>query len=176
MFVAVAIPIVVVGYTRPAGADDTIILVGIAIGFDRRADRRALGVAPRRRGLARAAALALLVALIICAPAAARSGWDSPFRFAQPFSLDVLPPHIAFAANGAAAVNFSVQNADNPSQSHGVRGLALGLGHALDAGASSRHAAGADLGLHGSTLELLTGDSPAGNACCSSVAIRTMSA
>ncbi len=33
MFVAVAIPIVVVGYTRPAGADSTIILVGIALGL-----------------------------------------------------------------------------------------------------------------------------------------------
>ncbi len=33
VFAAVAIPIVVVGYTRPAGPNGTIILVGIALGF-----------------------------------------------------------------------------------------------------------------------------------------------
>ena len=33
VFVAVAIPIVVFGYTRPAGANTTIILIGIAVGL-----------------------------------------------------------------------------------------------------------------------------------------------
>ena len=33
VFAAVAIPIVVVGYTRPAGSNGTIILVGIALGL-----------------------------------------------------------------------------------------------------------------------------------------------
>lgn len=33
VFAAVAIPIVVVGYTRPAGPNGTIIIVGIALGF-----------------------------------------------------------------------------------------------------------------------------------------------
>ena len=33
VFAAIAIPIVVVGYTRPAGANTTIIVLGIAIGI-----------------------------------------------------------------------------------------------------------------------------------------------
>jgi hypothetical protein len=33
VFTAVAIPIVVVGYTRPAGANTTIIVVGIVVGI-----------------------------------------------------------------------------------------------------------------------------------------------
>lgn len=33
VFAAVAIPIVVVGYTRPAGANGTIIAVGVVIGL-----------------------------------------------------------------------------------------------------------------------------------------------
>jgi len=33
VFAAIAIPIVVVGYTRPAGANTTIIVIGIAIGI-----------------------------------------------------------------------------------------------------------------------------------------------
>ncbi len=33
VFVAIAIPIVVVGYTRPAGANNTIIAVGIVVGL-----------------------------------------------------------------------------------------------------------------------------------------------
>lgn len=33
MFVAIAIPIVVVGYTRPAGANTTIILLGVGAGL-----------------------------------------------------------------------------------------------------------------------------------------------
>lgn len=32
MFVAVAIPIFVVGYTRPAGTNTTIIVLGVVIG------------------------------------------------------------------------------------------------------------------------------------------------
>ena len=33
VFAAVAIPIVVVGYTRSAGPNDTIILIGVAVGL-----------------------------------------------------------------------------------------------------------------------------------------------
>ena len=33
VFAAVAIPIVVFGYTRPAGVDTTIILIGIGVGL-----------------------------------------------------------------------------------------------------------------------------------------------
>ncbi len=33
VFAAVAIPIVVVGYTRPAGANTTIIVVGVLVGL-----------------------------------------------------------------------------------------------------------------------------------------------
>jgi hypothetical protein len=33
VFVAVAIPIVIVGYTRPAGASGAIIIIGIAVGL-----------------------------------------------------------------------------------------------------------------------------------------------
>jgi len=32
VFVAIAIPVVVVGYTRPAGVNGTIIVIGIAVG------------------------------------------------------------------------------------------------------------------------------------------------
>ncbi len=33
MFAAVAIPIVVIGYTRPAGVNGTIIAIGIVVGL-----------------------------------------------------------------------------------------------------------------------------------------------
>jgi hypothetical protein len=86
----------------------------------------------------------------------------------------VLPPHIAWAASGAAAVNFSVQDADDPSRSRGY------VVWRSPSGQRSKpvRVPGAQQVLssafNGSTFELLTGTSPAGNACCSSAAIRTM--
>ncbi len=33
MFTAIAIPVIVVGYTRPSGVNTTIILIGVAVGL-----------------------------------------------------------------------------------------------------------------------------------------------
>jgi hypothetical protein len=134
-----------------------------------------VGVPPRRRGLAGAAALALLaLALVGAAPAGARAGWDTPFRFAQPFSFDILPPHIAFAVGGAAAVNFSVQDADDPSRSRGYVAWRSASGRRTAPVRVPSTQQVLNSAFSGSKLELLTGNSPAGNACCSSAAIRTM--
>ncbi len=143
-----------------------------------------MGRPPRRRGLARATAVTLALAalasagalaLAALAPASALAAWDSPFRFAQPVSLDILAPRIAFSASGAAAVSYSVENADNPSQSHSYVAWRSARGRRSEPQRipSSQEILGSDF--NGSTLELLSGTSPSKEGCCSSVAVRSLS-
>ncbi len=118
--------------------------------------------------MARPAALALaLVALAAGAPAA-WAGWGAPFRFAAPGSSDTLPAQIGYSSSGAAAVAFGVQDADNPATSAAqvtVRTAQRRVGTPkLIPGAQQV----LGLSFDGSSLELLTGTSPAGEACCSS--------
>jgi len=98
---------------------------------------------------------------------AAQAGWGPRFQFAAPGSLDTIPAQLGFSAAGAAAAAFGVGDIDNPSQSQALVTLR-----------SSRGAVGTplpvpgaqqvlDLGFDGSSLELLTGTSPVGLACCS---------
>src|SRR5436305_1581046 len=70
-------------------------------GSDRRTDRRTMGGAPRRPGLARATALAVAAAaslLLISgmAPASAAAGWRQPIRLAPTSNLDVFGTQLAF--------------------------------------------------------------------------------
>src|SRR5262249_17532553 len=138
---------------------------------DRRRDRRGLGRSPGRPGLARAAAVAL--ALLLAAPSIAHAaGWGRPFRLAPPASLDVIPPQIAFAPSGAATVGYGIQDEDSPANS-----IAFEAGRSARGKLSApRKIGGAQqilsLGYNGRTAELLTGASPRGLSCCSSVQVR----
>jgi hypothetical protein len=110
---------------------------------------------------------AALAAGALAAPA--RTGWGRPVRFAQPQSQDIVPAQIAFSPAGEAAVAFGVQNTDNPAVSDAFATIRSPAGAV---GAPARVPDSLDvLGLTfaGSTLELLTGTSPHGLACCGTV-------
>jgi hypothetical protein len=86
----------------------------------------------------------------------------------------VQAPRLAFGPTGASAVSFAVQDEDNPAHSSpyvvwvspgGRRSTPERVVSAQQVLASA---------FSGSTLHLLTGNSPSKNACCSSVAVRTL--
>lgn len=111
--------------------------------------------------------------MAVFAPAA-DAGWGRAFAVAKPVSLDVLAPQVQFSQAGAAAIAFSVQDADNPATSS-----AFTARRAAGGRLSSAHevpAAQQVLGLaFGSgALELLTGDGSATQACCSTVNVVRM--
>jgi hypothetical protein len=130
---------------------------------------------PRRTRLAGLSALALALtalglalAVLAVASPVAMAGWGAPFRFAQPGSLDTLPPSIAVSSAGAADVAFGIQDADDPADSEALvtaRTAGGGVGAPLPIPGAQEV-----LGLtfDGSALELLTGTSLAGLECCSS--------
>jgi hypothetical protein len=118
--------------------------------------------------LARVTAAALAVALLAAAPALAES-WASPFRIAGPVASGMLPAQLEFAPGGGAAVGFTNQDEDNPATSQAFTVLRsargqIGLAHRVGGAQEIL-----DLGYDGKSLDLLTGSSPAGHACCSSV-------
>ncbi len=122
--------------------------------------------------MARSAAVALLItAAVGAAPPAAGASWGRPFRLAAPFSLDILAPQVAFSQSGAAAVAFRVQDADNPATSTGYVSRRSSGGRV----SRPRRVSGAQqvlgLAFDGGALELLTGHSSAGEACCGSAAV-----
>ncbi len=65
------------------------------------------------------AAFAALVALAVAGAAAgpARAGWSQPSQLAGPFAVDVLPAEVSFAANGEAAIAYTLQDAGEPAVS-----------------------------------------------------------
>jgi hypothetical protein len=130
----------------------------------------------RRRPAARpaapaliAAAIALLAAGVTAAPAAA--GWAAPRQIDPPVGLDINPAQIGFSADGGAAISFGVQDEDNPADSIAdlvQRAAAGGLSGPRQIPSAQTALA---LAFAGSTLELLTGTSPAGATCCSSAQV-----
>jgi hypothetical protein len=131
-----------------------------------------LSGAARLRRIARAATLAIALgfSLVAAAPAMADS-WGPVFRYSGPWSTDLLPAQLAFAPNGAAGLGFSAQDEDHPATSQGrivSRSRQGGV-------AKSRRVPGAqeilDLAFDGQTLQLLTGSSSSGRACCSAAQV-----
>lgn len=117
-----------------------------------------------RRAIALRAALTLIVAL--SAPAGARAaGWSHPFRFAGPLSGDVAAPAVELSSSGQAAVAFALGDEDHPWISRGMTVLRSASGKQSGMAVPGAKEVLA-LAFEGSTLELLTGASPSGQACC----------
>jgi hypothetical protein len=127
-----------------------------------------------RRDLARAAALSLVLLIGVIAAPTASAGWGRPFRFAQPFSLDVTAPRLAFSTSGTAAVAFGVVDVDNPSDSaaHAVWRSPGGTLFAMRRVPKAQEVL--DLAFASNGLVMLTGDSPSEEACCSSAGVARM--
>ena len=103
---------------------------------------------------------------------AASAGWGRPFTLAPPASLDVIPPQIAFSPFGAAAVGYGIQDEDVPANS-----TAFAAGRTARGKIDRPRKIGdaqqiLSLAYRGQNLELLTGTSPKGLSCCSSVQAR----
>ncbi len=127
------------------------------------------GRAPARCGLRRARCVALLVVALMGASApVASASWSRPTRLSGPWSLDVLPAQIRFSSAGAAAIGYGIEDPANPAASSALLTTETAKGQI----SKPRRIPGAqqilDLAFQGSTLELLTGTSAAGFACCSS--------
>ncbi len=116
------------------------------------------------RAIALRAALTLLVSLGV--PLAARAaGWSHPFRFAGPFSGDLAAPALVLSSSGQAAVAFGLGDEDRPWAWQGMMVLRSPKGklsRVVVPGSKQVLA----LAFAGSALELLTGTSPPGQACC----------
>jgi hypothetical protein len=102
-------------------------------------------------------------------PAAATAGWQRPARLVSPVQLDVFGSQLAFASDGTAAVGYDVEDVDDPSGSHA---FAVQRGPAGKLTRPHRFAGAQQalsLAFNGIRGEALTGTSPPGLACCSSV-------
>ncbi|HET9105504.1 MAG TPA: hypothetical protein VFN55_19305 [Solirubrobacteraceae bacterium] len=103
------------------------------------------------------------------APTAAQAGWSRPFDLSPPGTMDRLAAQLAVAPSGAAAAAFSVTDLDTPGSAQAE----LVTRSAAGAVSAPRPLTGVrevlDLGFTRRGLELLTGSSPAGLDCCSSV-------
>ncbi len=122
--------------------------------------------------MARPAAVALAAAALAVGLAqTADAGWGRPVRLSAPQSLDVVPAQIAFSSGGEAAVAFDVQDEDDPSVSKPFVTIRSPSG----ATSGPRRISGAlealGIAFAGPTLELLTGSSPRGRACCAVVRV-----
>jgi hypothetical protein len=112
-------------------------------------------------------ALALASAVALAVTPAAQAGWGPRFQFAAPGSLDTIPAQLGFSTAGAAAAAFGVANIDNPGQSQALvtlRSSSGAVGAPLPVPGAQQVLG---LGFDGSSVELLTGSSPAGLTCCS---------
>ncbi|MGI8903289.1 MAG: hypothetical protein ACR2IP_06465 [Solirubrobacteraceae bacterium] len=101
-------------------------------------------------------------------PPRAPAGWSSPFRLAPGVGLDILPAAIAFSPAGAAAITFGVRDVDAPGRSSAFAILRSPSGSL----SGPRRVPGAqeilDPAFDGESTRLLTGTSPATEACCDS--------
>jgi hypothetical protein len=106
----------------------------------------------------------------------ARAGWSRPVQLAPPASLDIVGPQVAFSPAGAAGVGFTVQDEDNPATSSPYASWRNASGRV----SAPRRIPGAEalLGLawFGRSLQLLVGDSPTGQACCSTASVLGLTA
>ncbi len=91
-------------------------------------------------------------------------------------SLDILGPQVAFSPGGPAGIGFTVQDEDNPATSSPYAGWRSASGSV----SAPHKIPGAQqlLGLawFGRSLQLLTGNSPTGQACCSTASVVGLSA
>ncbi len=110
----------------------------------------------------------------VVAPAAL-ANWDRPFRFSSPFSLDVLAPQLSVSAAGVAAVGFGVQDSDHPSVSTAFASWRTAAGRLSGPRRVPAAKQVLDLAFEGPGLDLLTGTSPRGQACCSAAEVLRMS-
>jgi hypothetical protein len=117
----------------------------------------------------------LSFAVVGAGPASA-AGWGRPFQIAAPVLRDVIPAEIGFSPAGDAAVVFGAQDEDDPASSDAfvaLRSAARKGGLAAGKSGRPRQVPGAqqilDLAYDGTSLELLAGESPPGESCCSSV-------
>jgi hypothetical protein len=126
------------------------------------------------RTAAVATAAATLAGAITATTAAAHAGWNTPVRYAQPQTVDVVPAQIAFSPAGAAAVAFGVHNEDDATSRSSAFVTERTAGGAIG---DARKVPGAlsvlALAFRGSELYLLTGSSPAGTSCCETVQLVT---
>ncbi len=101
----------------------------------------------------------------------ARAGWSRPVQLAPSVSLDILGPQLAFSPGGTAGIGFTVQDEDNPATSSPFA-IWRSAGGKL---AAPRQIPGAEevlgLGWFGRSLQLLVGDSPVGETCCSTAGV-----
>ena len=119
------------------------------------------------------AALALWAAAALALSGAAQAAsWRAPVRLAGPYSNDLGPVGLAVSGSGEVAAGFSRFDEDRSAGSEAW----LAVGSDRGGRSSVRRVPGArqvlDLGFRGSALELLSGSSPAGLACCSAAALR----
>lgn len=105
----------------------------------------------------------------------ALAGWGRPFRISQPFSLDVLPAQVALSPAGAAAVGVTVTDADAAANStaYAVMRDSSGAVGTVKPVPSAQQVLGLAFAAGG--VELLTGSSDPGDACCGSVGVVRMS-
>jgi hypothetical protein len=117
---------------------------------------------------------AALAAGVLAGPA--RAGWSRPAWFASPVALDIIGPEAAVSPSKASAVAFSVQDEDDPANSSAFATWRSAGGRL----SQSRQVPNAQvvlaLAFRAGTLELLTGNSPAGQACCSEGDVTALSA
>jgi hypothetical protein len=119
--------------------------------------------------VARSAAVALLAGLVALGTAAsAQAGWNRPFRFAGPYSLDLLPAQLAFSPTGQAAVGFAVQDQDHPAVSKAFEVLRSKNGRLVKAHRVPDAQQVLDVAYGGTAPQLLVGASSAHKQCCSS--------
>lgn len=119
---------------------------------------------------ARPALLAsILCALAAIVPGGASAAWSRPFDLSPPGTLDRLPVRIAISPSGAAIAAFSTTDVDTPGSAQayvvtrsaqGQVGVARAITRAQEVLALTDGAGGP---------ELLTGSSPSGLDCCSTV-------
>lgn len=120
-------------------------------------------------GRARSAVLVLIVCGLGLSPATAWAGWTRPFALTPPGTLDRLPAQLAIAPSGASGAAFSILDVDTPgsAQAYLVQRSAPGTVGSPRAIGGAREILA--LGYSSRGLELLTGGSPAGLDCCSTV-------
>ena len=125
----------------------------------------------RCRRIRRGVLIAALLAVGAVAPAAASAagGFSSPFTISQPVANDLIGVQLAFASGNEVAAAFGIDNEDSSETSTGL----LSLQPAGGRFGAPRTIADAQqvlaLAYGAGQLELLTGNSPAGDPCCSAV-------
>ncbi len=107
------------------------------------------------------------------AAGATAAAWSRPVQLVAPFSLDLLPPQLAFSSSGVAAVGFAAQDGYDAADSTAylaARGVAGGPVSLQRITAAKQVLA---LAYQKTTADLLLGTAPSGQTCCSAVAFAT---